>query len=720
MMRTRSVLFVSLVVSISLAPARADRRAAVDWDPPTVMFPERTNGPVIACTPDEWQRLRKAWQSSGPEHQVIQARIDRAESHLDTVLEFPPRGGQHNQWYQCEGCQLGLKTLSDTQHQCPKCEKIYSGEPYDDVLFSRKHAGNVQQALDCAWACALTGESRYAERARAVLVGYADRYRAYPYHDAHRRDPPARSGGHLQEQTLGEATMMTRCIAPAFDLLMIGETLGEKDREHIRANLIRPMLENLGKHRAGKSNWQTWHNAAMVAGGAVLGDPSWVQRAITDEGNGFVDQMRISVTDDGMWYENSWGYHFYTLGAMVEILEGARRLGVDLWSHPRLKQMFTLPMQYRMPGGMLPRFGDDVNSWLRSRDALYEPAYAAYGDPAMGALLPAEPTWLSIMHGRDPSPQEELPAPQSALFLSAGHAILRTQGEAGLAAAMTFGPYGGFHGHLDKLSFVFYGYERELGVDPGRARSQAYRLPIHREWYKATIGHNAVLVDGRSQAPAAGRLVLHAFDDEFALVMAACDEAYKGVAQKRLLAMTPEYLLVVDQLQSDDRRACTWVYHNEGKRASCDQVTTPVDLTGAEGGFRYMQDTRRDAVTSPAQVRFEGEGRSPVTHLRLAWSGRGEMLLGDGPKASVLERVPLVMLEARGEAMWFAGLLEPVPAGREPFARALRVEPEGPDRLDIRVGHAAGEDHLELTPEKVILKRHGHKRLEGRAESSRR
>ena len=37
---------------------------------------------------------------------------------------------------------------------------------------------------------------------------------------------------------------------------------------------------------------------------------------------------------------------------------------------------------------------------------------------------------------------------------------------------------------------------RELGVDPGRARSQAYRLPIHTGWYKATVGHNAVLVDG--------------------------------------------------------------------------------------------------------------------------------------------------------------------------------------------------------------------------------
>jgi len=91
------------------------------------------------------------------------------------------------------------------------------------------------------------------------------------------------------------------------------------------------------------------------------------------------------------------------------------------------------------------------------------------------------------------------------VFEDAGHAILRTRGPAQLTAALTFGPYGGFHGHYDKLSFVFFGFGRELAVDPGRARSQAYRLPIHRNWYKATIAHNAVLVDGKSQKHCPGR-----------------------------------------------------------------------------------------------------------------------------------------------------------------------------------------------------------------------
>ena len=59
-------------------------------------------------------------------------------------------------------------------------------------------------------------------------------------------------------------------------------------------------------------------------------------KAVADPENGFVFQMNTSVTEDGMWYENSWGYHFYTLSAMVQIAEWARHLDIDLWTNPTL------------------------------------------------------------------------------------------------------------------------------------------------------------------------------------------------------------------------------------------------------------------------------------------------------------------------------------------------------------------------------------------------
>ena len=113
-----------------------------------------------------------------------------------------------------------------------------------------------------------------------------------------------------------------------------------------------------------------------------------------------------------------------------------------------------------------------------------------------------------------------------------------------------------------------------MGVDPGRAKSQAYRLPIHTRWYKATLGHNAVLVDGQSQKPATGKLESFAANGPYSAVVARCDEAYPGVHHRRLLCLTPGYLLIFDDLAAETPRRFDWVYHNRGPEPRCDAVGT--------------------------------------------------------------------------------------------------------------------------------------------------
>ena len=128
----------------------------------------------------------------------------------------------------------------------------------------------------------------------------------------------------------------------------------------------------------------------MLWGGAVLGDAAWVDRAIADPQNGFAYQMEVSVTEDGMWYENSWGYHFYTLRRWCRSPRAARRLGIDLWSHPALKKMFLLPFDYAMPDGSLPAVRRRRANPVSGASRLLEYAYHAYRDPAM-LPLPAGP-----------------------------------------------------------------------------------------------------------------------------------------------------------------------------------------------------------------------------------------------------------------------------------------------------------------------------------------
>ncbi|MFH1022637.1 MAG: heparinase II/III family protein [Planctomycetota bacterium] len=642
--------------------------------------------PVVACTTDELLRLRAAYRGNDSSRVPVEAVVKAAEEALKQSVTFPPRGGQHNQWYQCDTCQIALQTVDAGHHRCPKCKHVYTGEPYDDVIFFRVHKENLNRLKAAAWAYAITEEPQFADFAKRMLLGYAERYREYPFHSAGRGQTnwDKISGGHLFEQTLDEAVGLSTQIAPAYNLIYDASGMTPDDHVRIRDGLLIPMLENIDKYKGGKSNWQTWHNASMLWGGAVLGDASWITKAVTDPSNGFFRQLAVSVTDDGMWYENSWGYHVFTLSAMVEIAEGARRLNIDLWSQSRFKMMFTLPVRYAMPDGSLPRFGDDVKTDVGSVRRHIELAYNACRDESMFPYLSAEPTWDSVMAGRVPGKAGKAPAPGSEVFRGAGHALLRTTGEAGLTAAMTFGPYGGFHGHFDKLSFVFFGMNTELGVDPGRAASQAYRLPIHGNWYKATLSHNAVLVDRRSQAGVAGDLKLFTANATYAAALAACDEAYPGTRNRRLLVLTPGYLLVCDLLDSDKERRFDWLYHGRGADAVCDAATTKATPDAAFPGSEYIANAMKGVTDAAVRVQFRGKG--VITHVTMAAEPGTEVLVGDGPGASVDDRVPLTRISRHGKQARFAAVLEPVRDIRPVVTQVLMTERDGAVHIEIRQG----------------------------------
>ena len=53
--------------------------------------------------------------------------------------------------------------------------------------------------------------------------------------------------------------------------------------------------------------------------------------AIDNPDRGFRAQIAKGVTDDGLWYEGSLGYHAYTMDAVWPLAEAARRAGMDLY-----------------------------------------------------------------------------------------------------------------------------------------------------------------------------------------------------------------------------------------------------------------------------------------------------------------------------------------------------------------------------------------------------
>lgn len=665
------------------------------FDVPNVTIPQDRKHPVLACTPEELTRLRKAYKSGGADGAFLvdfQKRVDEA---MAAPVVFPPRGMAHNQWYQCEDCQIGLETLDDTHHKCTKCGKVYTGHPYDDVIYGRIIGRHFQTALHAGWMFQLTGEKCYAECAAMILLGYAERYLKYPYHDNRNRvgDEASKSGGRLNSQTLGESSTMVNVLAPCYDLIHDAGVLSPDQHAAIREKLIVPMLKGIDGNKSGKSNWQSWHNAGMLCGGAVIGDAEWVNKAIHQENNGFLYQMRVSVSGDGFWYENSWGYHFYTLGAQVGLCESARRLGVDLWGHPAMKKMCTIPAYYTMPDGKLPGFNDTHPR--RPTGQGLEAAYAVYRDPVILSLLEPEVSFETVLYGRDVTWKAEPVRSESRLFAHTGHAILRTSGPGELAAILDFAPHGGGHGHYDALGLQLYGFGQVLGVDRGIAKSQAYRLPIHRDWYKTTISHNTVLVDELGREEGDCHLLLYAANGQYAAAAARDAGAYPGVMHQRLMVLTPDYLVVLDEIEAQEVRRFNWMYHNVGSQMQADGV----HLKAGEASFRggeYLEGVMQGVTDGDFQVRFSGD--DVTTTLWMTAAPNTQVLTANGPGDTVLVRVPMAMATREGKSAQFAAVLAPVRNAEKPPVRGVSALLDGKEKV-VEISCGNRKEVLTFTPD---------------------
>jgi hypothetical protein len=663
---------------------------------PEIMLPNPMPWPSIAATEEELGRLQDAYRGTGAAHDAVMKQIHHAEGLLQRAIVFPPEGGQHNQWYQCEQCQIGLTTVDPTHHRCPKCRRVYRGYPYDNVLYKNKHGSLAQELNVCAWAFAVTGDEKYAHFAREYVMGYAERYTQYPYHSANmgkREDPPRHTGGHVMEQTLSEASWAL-AVCEAYDLVRMSSAFSETDHQKIRQGLLVPLYANIEKYKAGKSNWQTYHNAAMFQIGALLGDVEKVRKTLEDPENGFYRQMDISVLPGGMWYENSWGYHFYPLEAVRKTTESARRLGIDLYWIPQLKEMYTVALDYQMIDGTLPRFADATT--LKIPGARYETAYHQWQDPAFLTVLPHSPTWESVLYGRDMDAGQGVDIGQfkSVLKEGAGHAILRVNGSNGPSSAvLTYGPFGGGHGHFDKLSFVYFALGKEQGYDPGRAKSQAYRLPVHKNWYRATTGHNTVLVDRHAQEGVTGHLELFVENEHFAASAAYVDEAYADIVHHKLLVMRPDYLLAVDILKATDGeiRTFDWMYHNRGEGILSPQAIAEMDAPEGQG-FEFIEAVRRGTTDEMIQADV-AHGEDHV-HVFVNGEEASDVLIGTGVGESVLDRVPLLFVTRKGTSATFAGVIAPAKGEDEPNIKSVHIRPSDQSGYVVEVRLANGQEDL--------------------------
>lgn len=569
------------------------------------------------------------------------AALDRvvadAERALRRPVRLPERGGQWPHWYSCKKDGAALETVSATEHRCPACGTVYRGDPYDAVVIGRTHNQYSRAARDLGLAYRFTGRKEFAERAGEILAGYAGRYSRYPRHDINGADNVR--GGRISAQTLDESTWL---IPVVWGYSLVREALPEDQRRRIEADLLVAAADVIRAHQMGIHNIQCWKNSAVGLVGLATGNQALVREAIDDPDRGFRVQIAKGVTDDGLWWEGSLGYHRYTMEALWPLAEAARRAGIDLYTD-RYRRLYDAPLALALPNGDPPGFNDSAGGNLTSYGPLYEIAFARWGRPEYGRLVSqsGRETLQALLWGVEAVPAGDPVPAESVLLRAAGYAVLR---EGGLAVAVRFGMHGGGHGHPDKLDIVTFGSGRLFGLDPG---SINYGVPLHQEWYRSTIAHNTVSVDEALQARVDGKL------EEWSgsAMVASAGEAYSGVMLRRSLALAKGRL--------EDRFTCSaeaphtydWAFHAPGQFRTSLALTGRASPLGTSNGYQHIEQVSEARTDGDWWASWESGGVRWTVNMKGAPGT--EVFTGVAPGKNPTERIPLLVVRRRAAGTVF-------------------------------------------------------------------
>lgn len=583
-------------------------------------------------------------RAAGAFNAYYQNLRNQADEWLDREVKLPDRGGQWFHWYSCPQHGARLRTESPTRHVCPIDQEVLTGYPYDDVVLSSEHNRLAGAIRTLGLVYQVGGDTRHARKAKEILLAYAEAYQSYPLHDI--RGQAKVGGGKVGPQTLDESTWLITVVEGAD---CIWDTLTPGEQEKVKEGLLIPATDVIRQHKMGIHNIQCWKNSAVGLTGLLLGDMRLVEEALHGPA-GYYQQMAKGVSADGPWFEGAWGYHFYTLSAVLHLTEGAYHSGINLYA-PELRRMFDAPLAMAMPDLSLPAFNDSQSVDLSGQAGHYQTALARSQDPryrviTSGSRRGSESAWLHGYAEHGPVPAF---ATVSRNFTVSGNAILAAgAGSTATWLCMKYGPHGGGHGHPDKLNFVLYGLGQVIAPDPGTAN---YGVPIQSGWYRTTLAHNTLSVDEKSQQPAEGRC--HAFitTNGFSAVMAEAGQIHDGVKFYRTISLIgSELIVVLDQIQSESAHLYDLAYHNRGQLALAEGTPfQPAD----KPGYSYLRDMRAANSSGPVHLRFDLDDRK-----RIWWALAGgeptTILTGTGVGKHTEDRVPLVI--ARREAMTTAYL----------------------------------------------------------------
>jgi beta-1,4-mannosyltransferase len=165
-----------------------------------------------------------------------------------------------------------------------------------------------------------------------------------------------------------------------------------------------------------------------------------------------------------------------------------------------------------------------------------------------------------------------------------------------------YGPHGGRHGHPDKLSLALWGFGQPVSQDLGTG---GYGDVEGTSWYRSTLAHNTVEVDGEPQPPATGHLRQYRGSEDGGFGVADAEVewregAYRGVRIRRVLLHRFDTVIDIVDCQADAPRTFQLAQRFRGHLGADGE---PADRGGVLRNLRALappEDRRLEVTVSPS------------------------------------------------------------------------------------------------------------------------
>ena len=283
------------------------------------------------------------------------------------------------------------------------------------------------------------------------------------------------------------------------------------------------------------------------------------------------------VPAEGDWEEGP-GYWSSTLRWGLRFALALKRATdgrVDLFQHPTLEKVADYFIHVTQPDGTVFNYADcrpnatSTGLHLLAREV--RQAQLAWTVRKMGH----ESFWDLVFDDPDLASEQPADRERSAVFPTSGIALTRSDwSDEALFVGFKTGPTRVGHSHLDIQSFVVTKGSRPLVVDSGiwpYAHFLNFGDTSGPRWEfdnNATIGHNAVLVDGQGQSyGGAGTFLATDSNQELSWFVSDGSDLYPGLLdryERWVVFVVPDVVLVYDDLAADVPRHWEWVVHPGG------------------------------------------------------------------------------------------------------------------------------------------------------------